>query len=74
MVKTSFSRKAGTALAAAGLMAGGTVSSCATDIRDSLRSGALSALSGASGNFVDGLIIDLNELFEATPDESIDTP
>ena len=74
MLKTSFSGKAKAALAAACIMAGGTVSSCATDIGDSLRSGALSAVSGASNNFVDGLLIDWNERWEATPDESIDTP
>ena len=74
MIKTSFSQKAKAALAAACIMAGGTVSSCASDIGDSVRAGALGAVSAASGNFVDGLIIDLNEIFEATPDDSIDTP
>lgn len=74
MRRMSFSEKMKAALAAAGILAGGTVSSCATDIRDSLVSGALGAVKGASGDFVDGLIIDVNEIFEATPDEPIDTP
>ena len=57
-------------------VAGGTMfTSCGlTDIRDNLISGALGGIEGAAENWVSALIIDLNEIFEATPDTPIDTP
>jgi len=43
-------------------------------LRDSAWEGVLSAVEGAGANLVDGLIINFNEFFESTPDNSIDTP
>jgi len=55
---------------------GSTVfTSCgATDIRDNLIEGALSAVKGAATSWVDGLLPDFNEFIEAVPDNPIDTP
>ena len=54
---------------------GAMFTSCGlSDIRDNLIAGALGAVEGAAANWVDGLLIDANEIFEATPDNPIDTP
>lgn len=76
MFSSGFLRKAKLAVMTTFIAAGSTVfSSCGwTDVRDNLVAGALDAVSGASENWISSLIIDMNEIFEATPDTSIDTP
>jgi hypothetical protein len=56
---------------------GGTLfTSCGlTDLKDNLIAGALAGVKNAATNWVDGAIMDLNEIVEATPDNPlIDTP
>ena len=68
-------RKARLALLTTCVVAGSTVCSCGlTDIRDNLIAGALAGIKGATTNWVDGIIPDLNEIIEAMPDNPIDTP
>jgi hypothetical protein len=46
-----------------------------SDIRDSLVDGALNGVQGATTNWVDSFILDLNELIDPFPDQPlIDTP
>jgi hypothetical protein len=57
--------------------AGSTVfSSCGlSDIKDSLVEGSLAGVKGAATNWVDGFILDLNELIDPFPDAPlVDTP
>ena len=56
-------------------VAGGTVfSSCVTDMRDSIVAGSLSALEATANNWISGLLIDFNELFDPLFDFPIWTP
>jgi hypothetical protein len=76
MMKSGLCRKMKTATLAI-LIAGGTLlgGGCSLQaVRDSLWDGVLDAVEGASSNAVDSLIINLNEIFESTPDNAIDTP
>jgi len=77
MLKSRIQAKVNAAAVACAMLVGGTLfSGCnVTDIRDSLIQGGLGAVQDAANNAVGSLLINFNEIFEATPDNPlVDTP
>ena len=77
MWKSRILAKVNAVAIACAILVGGTLfSGCnITDIRDSLIAGSLSAVQNAANNAVGSLLINFNEVFEATPDTPlVDTP
>lgn len=72
MQKYSLGRKVKLASAAMMLAGGSLFTSCGlSDIKDNLIAGSLAGVKSFATDFVDSLLINFNEIFDATPDNPL---